>query len=137
MQGEESSVAFAALLMNIYAGLALLLAAIGIYGVLAASVSARQRELGIRSAVGASPQQLLAGVVRDGVAVTGIAVVSGLAVAWLLGRSSQAVLFEVSPTDPLSFGAAATLVLVVALAATLIPARRAARIDPVTVLRTE
>jgi hypothetical protein len=137
MRREESSVGFAALLMEIYGGLALLLAAIGVYGVLAAGVSAQLRELGIRSALGADPRRLLGAVVRRGLTITLIAIAVGIALSWALAQGSQAVLFEVSATDPRLLGAAAFFVAAVSVAASLIPARRAARVDPIAVLRAE
>ncbi len=137
MRTEESSVQFAALLMNLYAGLALLLAAIGVYGVLASGVSTRLRELAIRSALGADPRHLVLGVLRDGVIVTTAAVGIGALVTWMLGRSWQALLFDVSATDPWLLSIAAVLLVAVSAAASLVPARRAARVDPLTVLRGE
>jgi hypothetical protein len=137
MRIEESSVQFASLLLNLYAGLAVLLAAIGVYGVLASGVSARLRELAIRSALGADPRRLVFAVVRDGVLVTGFAVVLGALVTWMLGRSWQALLFDVSATDPWLLAAAGVLLVATSAAASLVPARRAARVDPLTVLRSE
>jgi predicted permease len=137
MRIEESSVGFAALLLNLYGGLALLLAAIGVYGVLAANVASKRRELGIRSALGAAPQHLWLGVVREGVMVTGVAIACGLAITWAVGQSVAAWIFGVSPTDPWLLSGAALLLLVSALAASAIPARAAARIDPGRVLRID
>jgi ABC-type antimicrobial peptide transport system permease subunit len=137
LRREEAAVGFAALLINIYAALALTLAAIGVYGVLAFRVSSRIRELGIRAALGAEPAHLMGGIVRDGVKMVLFAIATGLAVSWLLGRSWQAMLFEVSATDMRLLGYAAVLLFVVGLAACAIPARRASRVDPIRALRAE
>ena len=137
MRVEASAVGFAALLMNLYGGLALLLAAIGVYGVLAANVASKRRELGIRSALGAAPEQLWLGVVREGVMVTGVAIACGLAITWALGQGVAAWIFGVSPTDPLLLAGAAVLLMLSAIAASAIPARSAARIDPGRVLRID
>jgi ABC-type antimicrobial peptide transport system permease subunit len=135
LRGEESSVAFAALLMNIYGGLALVLAALGVYGVLSAGVASRRRELGIRAALGAEPRRLLAGVVREGLIVTTIAIVCGLALTWAVGRTVSTWIFAASPTDPRLLLATAGLLLAAALGASALPARNAARVDAARVLR--
>ena len=137
MRREESSVEFASLLMNLYAGLALLLAAVGVYGVLASGVSTRLRELAIRSALGADPRRLVLGVARDSLIVTTGALAIGVPVTWMLGRSWQALLFDASATDPWLLAGAGLLLVLVSAAASTVPARRAARVDPLTVLRSE
>jgi ABC-type antimicrobial peptide transport system permease subunit len=123
--------------MNIDSRLAALLAAVGIYGVLAAGVSARWREFGIRAAPGAQPRRLLADVLRQSLLIVGAALATGLAASWALGRVSQALLFGVSAQDPRCLAAAALLVVAACAAASLLAARRAACADPVQVLRSE
>jgi putative ABC transport system permease protein len=137
LRDEQSAVGFAALLMNLYGGLAIFLAAIGVYGVLAAGVAARHHEVGIRAALGATPRALALAVLRHGLAVGGAAVAVGLAVAVALGRGLGALLFGVSATEPRALALAAAALLAVAAAASLLPAWRAARVDPVRVLRAE
>ncbi len=137
MRREESPLAFAALLLNLYGGLAIALAAIGVYGVLAAAVASRTRELGIRTALGADPRRLLAGVVSEGLAVAIIAVMIGGAAAWALARSFAGVLFGVADKTAPTLAAAALLLIAMATGASLLPARRAARVDPAVTLRND
>lgn len=137
MRTEESPLAFAALLLNLYGGLAIALAAIGVYGVLTASVASRHRELGIRTALGADPRQLITAIVREGVGVAVVAVAVGAAAAWALARSFSGLLFGVSGNTGGTLAAAAAILIAMAACASLIPARRASRIDPVTALRNE
>jgi len=117
--------------------LGLLLAAVGIYGLIAFAVSQRTHEIGIRMATGASRRDVTRMVVREGVLLTGVGLVLGLAGAAAVTRVLRAVLYGVSPTDPLTFGAVALLLGFVAVAASLDPAHRAAAVDPQTALRTE
>lgn len=128
---------FAMLLLSVFAALALGLATIGIYGVIAYLVSQGTRELGIRLALGATPRAILMLIVRHGLVVTLSGVAAGLAGAFVLTRFMQSLLFGVSAADPLTFGGIAAALTVVALAASYLPARRAARIDPVISLRSE
>jgi putative ABC transport system permease protein len=134
---EEQSVGFASLLLNLYGGLALLLAAIGVYGVLAATVAARLRELGIRAALGAAPRQLQMAVVRQGLTVTLAAIAAGAGIAALLGSTTRALFFDASAMDPRVLAGAAALLLMAAATASFAPARRASRVDPVRVLKIE
>ena len=134
---EERSVGFASLLLNLYGGLALLLAAIGVYGVLAAGVAARFRELGIRAALGAAPGRLQLEIVKQGVGVTLTAVAVGIAISALLASSTRALFFDGSTADPRVLGAAAALLLAAAAAASLVPARRASRVDPMRALKID
>ena len=126
---------FTTILLTLFAGLALALAAVGIYGVMAYLVSQGTRELGIRMALGATQPAILRLVIRQGLvlALSGVGV--GLIAAVAFGRLVSGLLFGVRPTDPVTFGAIALLLTAVALLASYIPARRAARIDPMISLR--
>lgn len=120
-----------------FSALSLLLAAIGLFGVQAYQVSQRQHELGIRMALGARAGHILATVLRQGLIVTGAGLAVGLVAGLLLTRLMSGLLFEVAPTDPASFGAAAVSLLVVGTIACLVPALRALAIQPIRALRYE
>jgi ABC-type antimicrobial peptide transport system permease subunit len=124
-------------LLGSMAGLALLLAAIGIYGVISYSVSQRTHEIGIRMALGATAGEMLRLIVRQGITVAGVGVVIGLIGSAILARLITTLLFGVKPFDPLVYGAVTVVLLAVAALASWIPARRAMRIDPVIALRYE
>jgi ABC-type antimicrobial peptide transport system permease subunit len=128
---------FNLLLLGIFAAMALLLAAIGIYGVMSYSVGQRTHEIGIRGALGASRSDILSLVLKQAVhvAIAGIAV--GIPATFGLTRFLRAQLFGVTATDPLTFAAVPAILLVVALAAAYLPALRASRVDPITALRQE
>ena len=128
---------FNTLLVGAFALLALLLAGIGLAGVLATSVSRRTHELGVRLALGARPQTLLAMILREGLTLAALGLAVGWPVAWLLSRLMGSLLFEVEPRDPVAFAAAAALMVIVAAAASGIPAWRATRVQPITALRGE
>jgi predicted permease len=128
---------FSMLLLVLFAALALGLAAIGIYGVMAYFVSQGTRELGIRMALGASPREILRLVVGQGAVVAAAGIAIGLAGAFALARFMESLLFEVEAADPLTFAAVPVALGLVALLASYIPARRAARIDPTVSLRSE
>jgi putative ABC transport system permease protein len=136
----EASVAqprFAAWVLGIFAALALVLSAVGLYSVLAYTVSRRQRELGVRTALGATRAQIVALVCRDGLAIAVLGLSIGVAAAATLSRWLEAMLFGVDAHDPVSFALAPAVLLLVAAVACLVPAFRAAGVDPTTALRTE
>jgi predicted permease len=124
-------------LLGLFAALALGLAAVGLYGVLNYDVTQRTREIGIRAALGATRTQLLAMVLRQGLGKAGLGLAAGLAGAFFLARLLRGMLFDVSATDPVAYGAVAVLLLAVALGASWLPARRAAKVDPMVALRCE
>jgi ABC-type antimicrobial peptide transport system permease subunit len=128
---------FAAGLFSFFGVLALVLAVIGIYGVMSYTVSQRTHEFGIRMAIGARKGDLLKLVLRRGLALTLLGLVIGLAVAFGLMRVLSALLCGVSPYDPLTFAGITFLLMVVALLACYFPARRAAEVDPLVALRCE
>jgi predicted permease len=123
--------------LSIFATFATILAVLGIYAAIAYAVSLRQREIGIRVALGARSNEVEMLVLRQGAAAAGVGVLVGLGAAWGITRLLSSLLFEVSAADPVTYGLAATLLFAATLLATYLPARRVTRIDPVQVLRTE
>ncbi|HXP59054.1 MAG TPA: ABC transporter permease [Dongiaceae bacterium] len=128
---------FQAMLGTVFAATALLLAALGIYGVVSCSVARRTNEIGIRAALGAQPSDLRWMVIRQGVMPVNIGLLVGIAAALALGRVLGGLLFEIKPYDPATIAAVALIMLATAAAACLLPARRATQVDPVEALRGE
>jgi ABC-type antimicrobial peptide transport system permease subunit len=124
-------------LLGLFAALALALAGIGTYGILAYTVSQRRKEIGIHMALGATRTTVVRMVLGQGLRFTVAGLAVGIAVAFLLTRLLQAQLFNVKPTDPATIASVAVFIAVVATVACLIPANRAARVDPMVVLREE
>ena len=128
---------FVAILVGIFAALGLLLAAVGLYGVLSFQVARQTREIGVRMAIGAQPRDIAIQVQTYAGIWTAVGVVAGLAGAFALAHTIRGLLFEVSPMDPLSLITAVTVLVVIAALAAWIPSYRAARVDPVIALRSE
>ena len=137
MRLEEAPLAFTTLLINLYGGLAILLAGLGVYGVLAAGVAAQLREFGIRSALGADPRRLIASVMWQGLSISLVSIAVGVAASWALLRSFSGMLFGVAGGNTALLSAAAAVLIATAALAGIVPARRAARVDPVEVLKSE
>ena len=124
-------------IIGAFAGIAALLAALGLYGVLSHAVNQRRREIGIRMALGARAGDVLSHVLRNAAGMVLVGLAIGLAGALALTRVMKTLLFEVSALDPLAFTLAAGSMMLVGLFAALVPASRASRVDPVTALRSE
>lgn len=127
----------ASLLLLGFGSLALVLALVGLFAVIASSVAQRTREFGVRMALGADQNQVLGGVLGEGLRLAGWGLLAGLALSALADRAVSSLLYGISPLDPLAYLATVALLTVVALAAAWVPARRAARVDPVVALRQE
>ena len=128
---------FTMTLLGAFAAAALLLAAVGLYGVLSYAVAERSKEIGIRMALGARSEQVVRQVVREGFVLAAVGLVIGAGMALALGRLMSSLIFQVESTDPITFLAGGAIILCVAVAACGLPARRAAKLDPIVVLRDE
>jgi putative ABC transport system permease protein len=137
LSGSLSQPRLNTVLLGLFAATALMLAAIGLYGMLAQFVSQRRREIGLRMALGARPAQVLAQVLRYGAWVTAAGIAVGLAVAFVLARLMAALVFDVSWRDPMTFVVVPLVLATIAAGATIIPARRAVRVDPMRALRED
>ena len=124
-------------MFSVFGAIALVLAAVGVYGVLAYSVSQRTQEMGVRTALGASSADVLRLVVGEGVKLAGIGIGIGLLGAFGVTRFISSILFNTSPSDPLSYGVVSLFLVGVAAVASWIPARRATSVDPIVALRAE
>jgi len=136
-RGSVAEPRFQLVLLSVFAVLALMLAAIGVYGVVTCSVTERVPEIGIRMALGAGRAVVARLVLREGLLLVTIGVALGLAIALALTRLLESVLFEIEPTDPLTLAAVSGLLLIIAVASSLLPARRAMSVDPMVALRSE
>jgi putative ABC transport system permease protein len=125
------------LLTATFGSLALLLAAVGLYGLVSYSVAARTREIGVRLALGALPSQMLTMVLGGALRIVSGGIVIGLPAAWLLSRLIGRLVFGITPTDPMTIASAVVMLVIVGLAAAAMPARRAARLNPVTAIHVE
>jgi len=128
---------FSTVLIAVLAGLALILSAVGIYGVMSYTVGQRTQEIGIRMALGARPANMLALILGRGARLAFVGIAVGLLGSFALTRFLSSLLFGVGAADPLTFCAVALLLLAVALAACYVPARRAMKVDPMVALRYE
>jgi ABC-type antimicrobial peptide transport system permease subunit len=128
---------FAMLMLGVFAGVALLLASVGIYGVIAHSVAQRRGEIGVRRALGAPQREVVGMVLRQAMTMAAAGVAIGLLLALWGGKSLSSLLYGVGPRDPVVFAGVGVFLLVVALVAAIAPAVRAARIDPATAMRGE
>ena len=137
LDGTLSVPRFNTVLLALFAGLAMLLTAVGLYGVISYSVAQRTHEIGIRMALGAKPQDMMRLIVGQGMKLGLLGVGIGLAVAIALTHFLSSMLFGISSTDPVAFAGVIGLLLAVVLVACYVPARRAMRVDPMVALRHE
>jgi putative ABC transport system permease protein len=128
---------FVVALLGLFASMALLMAVLGLYGVISYSVTQRTREIGIRVALGAQRSEILGLVIRHGMKLAALGAGGGLVVSLAVSRLLRSQLFEVSPFDPLTFAATALALVAAAFAASYVPAHRATRVDPIEALRYE
>ena len=137
VSGSAAQPRLNAVLLGVFAAVALIVAAIGVYGVLAYSVTQRTREIGLRMALGAQRSGVLRLVVREGMIVGAIGIAFGAVGALALGQVLANLVFGVPVRDPMTFAVVAGILTIVALAACVLPARKASRVDPLVALRTE
>ena len=135
VERSTTALSFTMLTMAVAAGLALVLGAVGLYGVLSYVVSQRTREIGVRMALGAEAGRVRRMVVFEGVRVVAVGIVLGLGVAAIASRALSSLLFEVPSMDPVTFGGTALAMALVGWLASWVPARRAARVDPIHSMR--
>jgi putative ABC transport system permease protein len=127
---------FRTVLVALFGSIAVVLSAIGVYGLLSLSVALRRREIGIRTTLGAAPQQISRLILREGMRLTGAGIAIGLAIALLAARPLETLLYQTRATDPRTYAAIVALLFAIALLACYLPARRAAKMDPVAAMRT-
>jgi predicted permease len=137
VSGIAAQPRFTALIFGLFASAALVLAVVGVYGLVAYGVTQRTREIGVRLALGATPSRIVGGVVRHGAGLAGFGIAIGLWAAYALSRFMRGILYDVAPTDIVTYLAVAALLAGCAAAASILPARWAARLDPVRALRDE
>ncbi|NOT09697.1 MAG: protein kinase [Gemmatimonadales bacterium] len=137
LDSQARSWRLGATMLTIFGAISLIVAAIGLYGVLSYSVTQRAQELGLRSALGATPANLLGLILREGLIVAFVGIVLGFGLALVLSRRLTDLLFQTSARDPLVFAATGVIVVAIALVASAVPGRRATRVDPLTALRAE
>ncbi|HET7565728.1 MAG TPA: ABC transporter permease [Gemmatimonadaceae bacterium] len=137
VRGSLAQLSFTMLIIGVAAVVTLLLGAIGLYGVIAYIVSLRTREIGVRMALGASPRSVARMVTRQGIALTAVGIVVGLALFALVARFIRSLLFGVAPSDPVTLVIVSLVLIAIAALASWIPARRAAHVDPMEALRAE
>jgi ABC-type antimicrobial peptide transport system permease subunit len=137
LSGSVSTTRLTASILTLFAAAALLIAATGLYGVLAQTVQQRTREVGIRVALGADARSVLAVVAGEGLRLVVGGMAIGLAAATIAGRTAQSMIVGVSPLDPLTYGVVVIVFLMTAAAASILPVRRALGVDPIVALRAE
>ena len=137
VSASTARLSFTMVILGIAAAVTLILGVIGLYGVIAYVVTLRTRELGVRIALGAQPRAVAAMVTRQGLVLSGAGIVVGLGLVVVAARFLRSFLFEIAPTDPLTLGASAAILIAFALLASWVPARRAARVNPIEALRAD
>jgi putative ABC transport system permease protein len=137
LDASMARLSFTMTILGVSAAVTLILGVVGLYGVIAYIVSLRTRELGVRIALGAQPRAVAMMVTRQGLVLSGVGVAIGLVLVVLVARFLRSFLFEIAPTDPLTLAGATGILVLFALLASWIPARRAARVDPTEALRAD
>ena len=135
MATSAAATRFRTLLVTLFGSTAVVLSAIGIYGLLSLSVALRRREIGIRATLGAAPQNISRLILREGMWMTSLGIAIGLGIALVAARPLETLLYETRATDPWTYAAIAALLFAIALVACYLPARRAAKLDPVAAMR--